>query len=192
MPDAETETSLEFSYPVDVTTIGAKGRHFDLRASREENRALAGRYEVLTIEKLVAECDIFPAKKGQFTLKATFTANVTQSCGVSLEPVTERVSGSFQVALQKPVKEKPAAQAEENLEIDFDPEAEDVEYLKSNLVDLGELIAQYLSLEITPYPRKKTATGEELGQKIIKEGDEISGAEKQNPFAVLKSLKHKA
>ncbi len=178
---------VEFSRPVDVTTIGAKGRRFEFQASEEERTALAERYSVVSIDQLDSICVITPAKPGRYNLSAGFTAKLVQLCSISLDPVEEIISGKFKIILQQP--ERPSHS--ERAEVDFDFDESDVEMIHSNLVDVGELIAQHLSLEINPYPRKAGVTGEELGQKIIRENDVIPDQEKKNPFDLLKTLKHK-
>lgn len=185
--DVLPEGIFEFSRPVDVTSFGSKGRHFKFEATEDERRALAVRYLVLSVDHLEVKCKIAPARKGSFKLEGTFDAALTQACGISLEPVEDKISGSFAVTLQQGVRQN----RKETPEIEFSLDEEDTEYMDSNLIDVGEVIAQHLSLEINPYPRKEGATGKELGQEIIKEEDVDLQREKKNPFAVLKSLKHK-
>jgi len=181
------DDAAEFSRVVDVTTTGAQGRHFNYQATAEECQALADRFSILSVDDLRAECGVRPVKKGEYHLEGRFSATVTQACGVSLEPVAEQLSCSFAVTLLNAPRRKP----EEGVEIDFDVDEEDIEILRSNQVDVGEIIAQHLSLEINPYPRKADATGEELGARIIREEEAELRLTKKNPFDVLKSLKHK-
>ncbi|PCI48988.1 MAG: hypothetical protein COB49_05280 [Alphaproteobacteria bacterium] len=185
--DVLAESKPEFSRPVDVTGLGTKGRYFKFQATDEERHALARRYSILGLDDLDVKCRIAAARKGAFKLEATFNAGIVQACGISLDPVTDKITRKFSLSLLQPERQR----RKETSQIDFSPDEEDSEFLVSNIIDVGEIIAQYLSLEINPYPRKKGATGEELGQKIITGEDLISKKEKKNPFAALKSLKHK-
>ena len=185
--DVLPNVDFEFSRPVDVTSFGSKGRHFKFQSTGEERQALADRYLILSVDTLEAKCKIAPARKGSFKLEGTFEAVITQACGISLEPLEDKISGSFSVSLQQGVRQN----RKETPEIEFSLDEEDIEFMESNLIDVGEVIAQHLSLEINPYPRKEGATGKELGKEIIQEEDVDLVAEKKNPFAVLKSLKHK-
>ena len=193
--DSETpeipEIEVEFPRPIDVSRILSKGRQCKFEASEQERAALAERYAVLSIDSLVAECFIAPSenrgKKKHYKLEATFRAKVVQSCGISLDPIEENISGEFTIILQQASKKHRGEPAE----IDFTHDEEDIEFLSSDIIDVGEMIAQHFSLAINPYPRKQGVTGEELGQKIIKEEDSLLETEKKNPFDVLKSLKHK-
>lgn len=175
----------EFSRLTDVTSCASKPRRFDFNATDGERQALAVRYGVLKVDILNSRGKISVAGKGRYRLRATFCATVIQACGLSLEPVTEEISGEFSVLLYQPFRKEPPQSAG----INFDPDEEDMEFLKGDKIDIGELIAQNLSLEINPYPRKADATGEELGQKILTEGDILCDLKKQNPFDILKTLK---
>lgn len=185
--DPSPEFEPEFSRPVDVTSFGSKGRYFKFQATDKERYALASRYSVLSVGELDVECRITPAGKMTYKLNAEFKTKITQACGVSLEPVDDKIACKFTMTL----RQSPGQKHKKLPEIDFNPEEEDTEILISNLIDVGEMIAQYLSLEINPYPRLKNVTGKELGQNIVQEDDMLLDNEKKNPFAALKSLKHK-
>lgn len=184
--DVADAIESEFSRLVDVTTIGAKGKYYKIHTTPQENQALAIRYSVLRVDSLSAECKITPIKRGEFEFAVTFKANLTQNCGVSLEPIAEKIANEFSIILlQKPRKIR---DNQDNDDFEFDEE--DCELLRSNQVDMGEIIAQHLSLEINPYPRKKGVTGRELGHEIISEEDVTIEDKKKNPFDILKTLKH--
>lgn len=184
--NASAAIEAEFSRPVDVTTPGRKGRHFEFEATEGERAALARRYSVVSVNRLEARCDIIPAGKGQLRFKSEFTAEVVQLCIISLEPVEEEISAQFTLLLCRPSRQH----HQDITDIDFTPDDKDIEFLKSDMIDVGEIIAQYLSLEINPYPRKQEAAGPEFGQRIITEGDSHIEIERKNPFELLKSLKH--
>lgn len=176
----------EFSRIIEVTKLGKQGRTFKLSSTAAENKALSERYLILQVSKLEADCKITPLKKRRFQLAVTLKAVVTQECGVSLEPVDEKIAVSFSIILDNRSQQ---IQKGDN-EIEFDVEDEDIEYFNSDEIDAGEIIAQHLSLEINPYPRKVGATGEELGKRIMEEKEIALNQEKKNPFAILQSLKH--
>ncbi|NOZ42677.1 MAG: hypothetical protein GXP02_05870, partial [Alphaproteobacteria bacterium] len=93
--------AVEFSRPVDVTLLGRKGRSFEFQVGAAERAALARRYSVVSIDRLEAQCDIIPERKGCFRLNGGFTAAVVQLCVISLETVAERVTGKFSLLLQQ-------------------------------------------------------------------------------------------
>lgn len=176
--------ATEFSRLQNVTSLPAKGQYFQYQLTGEERKNLAGRYGIISIDSLESKGKIIPSGKGKFKLKATFEANITQTCGISLDPVREEISGEFSVLLHHQSQKR----QQQPTEIDINPSGDDVEYLEGDVIDIGELIAQHISLEINPYPRKQGATGDELGQKIFSEEDHHSDLKKQNPFNILKTL----
>ncbi len=110
-------------------------------------------------------------------LNATWTARVTQTCGVTLEPFESDLDGAFQI---RAVPEgSPALAASEDHEVELDPEADDPpDVLTSDQLDLGAYVVEDLSLAVDPFPRKPGAEFEAPDM-----GAEIS------PFAVLAKLK---
>ena len=187
MSQYDIDIALEFSREIDVGRLSSKGREYTFEATPEERIALAQRFCLLRLDKLVGEFTVIPVKKKHFNLKASFTAHLAQTCGISLEPVEDIVSGAFTILL----KQEQTRPDREGAEIDFTHEDEDVEYLQFDIFDVGEMISQHLSLGINPYPRSPRASGDELGQQIINEEDFQPEPEKKNPFDVLRSLKHK-
>lgn len=187
MSQCDIDIAPEFSREIDVGSLSSKGREYTFEATSVERVALAQRFSLLRLDKLVGEFTVIPIKKKHYNLKASFTAHLAQTCGISLEPVEDIVSGAFTILL----KQEQTRPDLDGAEIDFTPEDEDIEYLQSDIFDVGEMIAQHMSLGINPYPRSPRASGDELGQQILNEEDFHPEAKKKNPFDVLKSLKHK-
>jgi len=187
MSQCDTDIAPEFSREIDVGSLSSKGREYSFEATPVERVALAQRLSLLQLDKFVGKFAVIPIKKKHYNLKASFTAHLAQTCGISLEPVEDIVSGAFTILL----KQEQTRPDREGAEIDFTPNDEDIEYFPSDIFDVGEMIAQHLSLGINPYPRSSRASGDELGQQIINEEDFQPEPEKKNPFDVLKSLKHK-
>ena len=72
---------------------------------------------------------------------------------------------------------------DENEEHEIRPEEEDPETIHSGVLDMGEVVAQFLGLAIDPYPK-----AEDVGDKDY---IETKPSDKPNPFAKLASLKTK-
>jgi uncharacterized metal-binding protein YceD (DUF177 family) len=120
-------------------------------------------------------------------------ALVTQACVVSGKPVKSEIADSFEAWFADPeqavsfVKAKQERLVREGLgDLPFFDESEDPEPVVDGKIDAGELVAQYLSLAIDPYPH---AEGEqfEQGDDKPKSKDEVY----ENPFAALKDWKTK-
>jgi len=109
-------------------------------------------------------------------VRGRFTAQVVQTCGVTLEPLELAVSGDFLLRLLPPGSPNLPANDEDS---DVDPEADDPpEALEGEEIDLAAYVVEHLALEIDPFPRKPGAVFEPS-----QEEDETS------PFAALRRLK---
>ena len=103
-----------------------------------------------------------------------------QECVVSLEPIPSKINELIEVEY--------APAAEDGTEEVFHPDQpEPPEPLDSDSVDLGELVAQHLSVALDPYPRKVDAAPLEWDAG----GPENAANEGDSPFAVLARLRKK-
>ena len=108
-------------------------------------------------------------------------ARTTQPCVVTHSPVTETVVDDFALRLMPEAK---VVAIEE--EVIMDPDADELDVLDSDDVDLSEIIAQSLSLALNAYPR---APGAELPDAVKPDTQNDQDDPAMNPFAVLKNLK---
>lgn len=168
----------EFHRPLAIGRIGAAGRREELVASEAERAALARRFGIPAIGLLRAELLLQPAPGGAFEAAGRLVAEVTQSCIVTLEPVGQRLD--LPLALRF---------IPEGTEPSEDPEAPDEIDIEDETIDLGEAVAEQLSLALDPYPR---APGAVLPDELTApEAPEPEAAEpaRPNPFAALTRLK---
>jgi len=166
----------EFSRPVRVDTLGEAGRTLSIEADALERAALAARFGYLGIARLSAEVVI--SRSGEtVTARGTLRAAIEQSCVATAEPVGDEVEEPFAVEFRPP----PAVGAEEEIELG---ESElDVVFYEGAMVDIGEAVAETLSLAVEPYPR--SAHAEEALREAGVRSEEEAAAE-SSPFAVLK------
>ena len=145
------------------------------RLSPEASRlaAIARVIGVDALKSLTAEVTVTPWLDGA-ELRGRFEAEVTQTCGVTLEPLEQEVRGEFLVRLAPAGSPNlPSEDAEIDLEADDPPDA-----LEGDEIDLAGYVVEHLALEIDPFPRKPGAVFEPPAAK-----------EETSPFAVLKGLK---
>ena len=176
----------EFSRLVDVDEIrDGKTVREKITANLEECAALARRFDLQEITSLKA--DVCVTSKGGlvYLVDGKLTADIVQSCVVTVEPVPAHIEESFEVycadASAIPV-------VSNDMEHDASDDEDMPEPLIDGKIDIGELTAQYLSLAIDPYPHAEGVRVEEDGT-VWREHDENDKPEKPNPFAVLKDLK---
>lgn len=171
----------EFSRPFQAESVPPGGRALRIAAGPEECAALAARFGLVALKSLEADLKLNKVRGGRMVRVAgRLRAAAVQTCVVTLEPVDSSVEDSFQ-ALFAPASE-------------IDPDGEDLEIglseddgpepMEGGRIDLGELVAQHLSLALDPYPRKPDAAF-----TAVLEGEAAEEPAKPSPFAVLKGRK---
>ncbi|MBT3532770.1 MAG: DUF177 domain-containing protein [Rhodospirillaceae bacterium] len=182
----------EFSRLVQVDVIDEDGTTIVLRAEDDECAALARRLDLQGLSKLRAKVNLRRTAAGHVRLNVDFSANVVQSCVVSLEAAKGVVSDRFSVLCEGEQKRGKGQDAEG--EVFVDPFGDDpVEPLDDGRFDVGELVAQNLSLSLDPYPRAPGMDGQaliaEVGAELVSEPQGNGGDERENPFAALEQLR---
>jgi len=157
-------SSLTFS--VQIETLTLKPHSFHLIATLEEQSIIAKRLNLQSIGRLEAQGEI--QKKDHIYVSGTVIADVTQLCVRTLVPLPQHLEVEINEVFT-PVPEE----TQEEIEL----EAEELtEPLQGNILDLGEVVIQLLSLNIDPYP-----VAPESGPVEYKENNGAS-----SPFEVLK------
>lgn len=160
--------SVEFARLLTLDHVPAGGQSFLLIASAGERAALAERFGLLDLLSLTGELQLRPAAEGRVLVTGRLVAEVEQACVVSLEPVRQRVEEEIAWRLL-PDGMEPS---------DGDDDPDDIP-AEGGAVDLGEALAQQLSLALDPYPR---APGAKLPP-------EAGDGDAHGPFAALAKLK---
>lgn len=158
----------EFSHRLPLAQVPAAGRDLHLEAGPAQREALARRFGLLGLHALSADLHLAPDAEGAIQVTGRLTAELDQECGITLVPVRQSVD--------EPVAWRLLPEGMEPT--DGEDEPDDIE-TEQGVADLGEALAQQLSLAIDPYPR---APGAELPQGL---GDQ----EAHGPFAALLKLK---
>lgn len=176
----------EFSHVVDVERVPTDGMSLRLSAGEAERQSLARRFRIPGVLALTAQVRIEPdlALAGGYRVSGRFEAEVEQTCVVSLEPVRQSVSESFERSFSPVAKmAPPASEAGEEAEW-LDPEiADPPDPLVDGRIDIGEVVAEEVALALDPYPRK---AGAGLPQGYSPDSDETA---RITPFAALARLK---
>lgn len=184
----------EWHYPIEISEIETKKTLY-LEAGREQLSAIARRLQIVEIKMLGADITIIPDNM-TYHVKGNFTARVVQNCVVTQEPTEEKLSAPIEawfadskqaVSLAKARRDK--LYGKNGHEMPILEEKEDPEPLQEEKIDLGELVIQFLSLNINPYPHAQGATIEEAYPKYAQNKEEQETDLKKNPFAKLKDWK---
>jgi len=143
----------EFSHLFDTQRLSPGGAeiHVKMEASSVEREALAKRLGLLGINALTALVRVrrMKGKNARLRVLGNLHADVVQSCVVSLNPVPEVVDEDFTIVFTDEPMEEAAG-------ISVDDDREPLDFVDGKL-DLGEMVAQQLSLTLNPYPRDEDA-----------------------------------
>jgi uncharacterized metal-binding protein YceD (DUF177 family) len=171
----------EFSRPLAVDAIGPNGSVVELEADPEERRRLAERFDLLAIDRLAARLVVTRGASGiPIRVTGRLKASVVQHCVATLDPVASEID--------EPVEAEYAPAAADGGEEVIDLNQPDPpEPLEGDRIELGELVAQHLSVALDPYPRKKGIEPLDWSEPQRSE----DGSDPDNPFSVLAPLRKK-
>ncbi len=135
----------EFSRAVEVARLAPGETVFDIAATPAQCAALARRFGLIALDRLAARVAVERVEGGMVRVAAALSATVVQECVVTLEPVTSTLDE--QVTLLFGEAGDTAA------ELVLSAETEAIEPICGGFIDIGEAVAQQLSLALDPYPR---------------------------------------
>ncbi|MBV8736353.1 MAG: DUF177 domain-containing protein [Alphaproteobacteria bacterium] len=162
----------EFSRLVPLARLGSEPFRTAIEATPGERERLAERFDLIALDRLAAVVTLQRVNGELIRLDATFEAEFVQSCVVTLDPVPGRVAQTFSLVY--------APLEEQQTEIDLDIDEPVFEPLTGDTIDIGEAVAQELSLALPDFPRLEDA--------VI---DPLEAAEAEDsPFAALERLRH--
>lgn len=177
---AGKQPETEFSRRVQVDTLGEEEVTKEIEATADERKALAERCGLLSLESLAATLRLRRlAGRPLVRVTGDYVAQVVQSCVVTLEPVASRLEGGLTRCYSlAPV----SAETEREILVDINEE-EPPEPVSAGGIDLGEVVAEQLALDMEPYPRAEGAK--------LERAEWGDGAERVSPFQVLGTLKER-
>ena len=194
MSEQQTILEAEWSHFVDVEDLDSGTTKFSISPDDDARKRLAQRLGVVSLDGVKAELTVTHHDgEAAYHVEGQIEAEVTQNCVVTMEPVQNHIEDSLEAWFADPDVTITIAKARhEKLtekghgEQPILEEQDDPEPLVDGKIDLGELVTQYLSLAINPYPH---AEGVEF-EPVIEKPSEDEGDIK-NPFAALKDWKDK-
>ena len=139
-----TPGAPEFARPVEAPRATGRPATHRIAATVEERAALARRFALVSLDRLEAEVRLERLAGGLVRLTASLVAEAVQECVATLEPLPARIAEEFSVLYG----ETAAAR-----DVTIDGEDEPVEPLEGGRIDIGEAVAQELSLALDPFPR---------------------------------------
>lgn len=178
-PRTEPPAPHGFRRLVTVAKVGESGHTSTIEAKPEELANIAEYLDLVALGSLKAEVQLNRWRGKGLRVTGKLTADATQSCVVTLDPIEARVEAEFERRFL-PEVDLEHEQSKEH-EVFVDPEGEDPPEPLARDIDLGEVIIEELSLNLDPYPRKAGVEFE----------DAATAAPRESPFAKLAKLKPK-
>ncbi len=181
--DKHPQTVAEFSRLVPVDRLEQGELTEAIGAREDERRALAARFGLVALDGLEAEVTLRRIESGPIVrVEGRLSADVVQTCVVSLEPVANHIEEDFALLYAPEGRIGPRGRRGEESGEDM---AAWPEPIVEGAIDIGEAVAQQLSLALDPYPRRPGIRLEDvIGQR---EGVSV-GEPSPSPFAVLARL----
>ncbi|MFO1033037.1 MAG: DUF177 domain-containing protein [Hyphomicrobiales bacterium] len=157
MKQGHKPPQVEFSRPLILAKVPKLGAHETVTATADECRKLARRFNLPAVHGLTAKLAIKPWRGGGYTVKGEAMADIEQESVVSLE--------AFRSTVTFPVERYflPHVSGSEE-------DAADVDEIVNGEIDLGEVVAESVALELDPYPRKPGEAFEGLEEPESGEG----------------------
>jgi len=180
-----TEIHEEFSRIFSTDDFPPLGRNIKLSATDEECVALAERFNILSCSFLKVNLKVIVKNKGRrATAAGRLQAKITQACGVTLEPIVEKIDIPLSLLF---LDEESLDKHDYMLDVEEDISDEDIAdpIVRGNF-DVGAAVSENFAMAINPYPRKADAELSLPNEDFVPEED-VPVA--KNPFAVLSALK---
>lgn len=159
-----------------ATDIPAGGLERDRAATPAELQTIAQALDILKVASLSTNYRINAIAGNGYRLRGTITASVEQACVVSLEPVSGKVNGAYEVEFFPTVDVKDGDEEASILE------GTDIEVLEHGIIPVGRIVYETLSASLNPYPRRPDA-------EFNWEDPKAKDPDKVSPFAALSKLK---
>lgn len=185
----EKKEKSEIERIVDVDRLGAGGSTaLDIAASDSERAALAKRFGFLGLPAFSARVTVDRRSGGRIVVEGRLRGKIVQACILTLDPVTQDLDETFRVVFKQDLAEERDPESGEAL---VSPQADAPEPLSGNLLDVGEIVAEQLSLAADPYPRRPGAKLEDVLPKPRRDGRPGRQEQRRHPFAGLAALRDK-
>jgi uncharacterized metal-binding protein YceD (DUF177 family) len=185
---SKIEQKSEIERIVDIDRMGSNGTALEIAASESERLALAKRFGFLALPAFSARVTVDRRPGGQVVVEGRLRGRIVQACILTLDPVTQDLDETFRIVFKQDLAEERDPESGEAL---VSAQADAPEPLTGSLVDVGEIVAEQLSLAADPYPRKQGVKLEDVLPKPRREGRAGRHEQRRHPFAGLAALRDK-
>jgi uncharacterized metal-binding protein YceD (DUF177 family) len=188
----EKAPKSELERIVDLERMGPSGSALEISTTDSERAALAKRFGFLGLPAFSARVTVDRRAGGQVVVEGRLRGKIVQACILTLDPVTQDLDETFRLVFRQDVEDERDPESGEAV---LSAQADSPEPLPGNLLDVGEIVAEQLSLAADPYPRRPGVTLEDVMPKGRQGGKgpgrQGKNEQRRHPFAGLAALKDK-
>ncbi len=183
-----TKGKSELERVVDLDRMGPSGAALDIVATDSERAALTRRFGFLGLPAFSARVTVDRRSGAQVVVEGRLRGKIVQACILSLDPVTQDLDETFRIVFKQGLAEERDPESGESL---VNAQLDAPEPLPGNLLDVGEIVAEQLSLAADPYPRRPGLKLEDVLPKPRSNNRPHRGEQRRHPFAGLAALRDK-
>jgi uncharacterized metal-binding protein YceD (DUF177 family) len=184
----DNKINSEIERIIDLDRLARAGTALEIVASDGECRALTKRFGFLGLQGFTARVTVDLQLGDQVVVEGRLRGKIVQACVLSLEPVTQELDDAFRIVFKKDLAEERDPDSGEAV---FNAQVDAPEPLTGNMLDVGEIVAEQLSLAAEPYPRRAGVKLEDILPKP-RGGHRLDAPRQQrHPFAGLAALRDK-
>lgn len=164
---------------IPVLALPAHGREAEIYATEKERAAISKMFGLESVDSLQASFHVTKGTGPLITVQGSLTADVMQTCSVTLEPVKETVAADIAMTFTL----DPAVTTRD---VDINvQDADPPDPVIDGHIDLGAIALEHFALNLNPYPR---AEGVNFDDRLAAGAPEPADSAHQSPFSVLKKL----
>lgn len=186
--DTEKTAKSEIERLVDLEKLGPAGAALEITTSESERAALVKRFGFLGLPAFSARMTVDRKPGGRIVVEGRLKGRIVQACILSLDPVTQELDDAFRLVFAEDVDEERDPESGEAL---LNANGDAPEPLTGNMLDVGEIAAEQLSLTADPYPRRPGIKLEDVLPKPKGGARRAAPEPRRHPFAGLAALRDK-
>ena len=186
--DTDKVGKSEIERIVDLERMGNRGAAVDISPSDRERAALAKRFGFLDLPVFSARVTVDRSIGDQVVVQGRMRGKIVQACILTLDPVTQDLDEAFRLVFQEGLSEDRDPESGEAL---VSAQTDAPEPLPGSHLDVGEIVAEQLSLAADPYPRRPGVALEDVLPKSREASKPGKTEQKRHPFAGLAALRDK-
>lgn len=184
----DQKVKSEIERLVDLDRMGASGTALEIVASEGERAALAKRFGFLGLPAFSARVTVDRRPGDQVVVDGRLRGKIVQACVLTLDPVTQELDDTFRIVFKQGLADDRDPESGEAV---LSAQADSPEPLMGNVLDVGEIVAEQLSLAADPYPRRPGAKLEDVMPRPRQGRGKGPPEQRRHPFAGLAALRDK-